>query len=492
MPAARDLRRLAAPLAHFATPLHKSYGLPRPLKVSFGKRLYYALEPDMSFLLDLFRKKDPSFYLDRAESALKKERWVDARDAAEDGLEKAEKAGIPDDKTYKELQGALKKARGGICALNREEAHYSAEAGELDRAQSLLQVAIENAPDERARKDLMREIERLERRSVHRERSRLAGQMGERKDLGTRAHTSAPIDQSGDMQAADSDLFEVYLAGLEPEVAEHYRQLGADFVRGYILLNEGDAKGANRLFQKVSAEGLPGVYLDFERARVASTLGMHREARSLISKVKAAIGYQMIYLTGNPSISAVDAETLLALGETEAALEVLKEGRALEPNNGELAELEISILAREKRFAEAEKAIEGELAKNAKNRQMYLFLYQMGMMQEAPEKAAQSLERGMTTCCVSGACGPQDTVIPRTLISHYMNREEKPTRIEELLGQLFMAQKGQGEWLDHFLRARFYKWQGRDELGRQNWEVAMAKCPPGSPDLKTVQALYGV
>lgn len=438
----------------------------------------------MSFLADLFKKKDAAFYRDKAKKALDAQAWVDARDHAEDGLEKS-----PQGDVEKELHLILKEARRAICDMNREEAGYSADAGELERAMDLLVVAMENAPSEGVRRDIQREMDRLERRSVARERGRVAQELGRRHAVGSQDVTPMVADQA-EPEHAIEDLFEVYLAGLVPEVAERYRSLGPDFAAAFVALNHGDVKHALTLMRKVDPPEESKVYLSFERARVALMLGMTREARALITEVATAHGYGPIYLEGSPSVAQLEAEALLAAEEHADALVALRKGLSLDPENNNLIILEIQMMIGLGELDPAVKKIEGRLKKNSKDRNMYLLRHQLELARKDDIAAANALERGMSTCCASGNCGAADRDIPRTLIRHYMRMEQNSKRVDELLSQLFRSQGGQGEWIDLYLRARFYKWQGDDERGHKNWEAAVKAIPEDHPSFPEVRSLY--
>lgn len=438
----------------------------------------------MSFLANLFKKKDAAYHLDQAKKAIDRKLWLDAIHHAEDGSSKS-----PDDAQARELEQALRTAQRGLCDLNREEAEFSAEAGELERAIDLLNVAMNYAPSESVRKDLRREVDRIERRAVSRERSRAAEGAARGRTIG--AQNFQPIvEQEAEEQRSDlGDLFEVYLAGLVPEVAEHYRALGTAFAEGYVSLNEGDAKTAIARFREVKAEGAAQAYLDFERARIALSVGAIREARTLLERVVASHGYGPIYTSGSPSVALLEAEARIAEEDIPGALLSVRKGLELDPENANLLVLEVQLLTREKAWDDAISRIELQVRKQPKFREMYLLYHQLEMSRGDEAAAAAALERGMQRCCASGQCGAQDRDIPRTLINHYLERSEKPKRVNELLNILFLGQGGEGEWIDHYLRAKYFHWQGDRERAVSNSERALKECPPNDPRVQELRAL---
>ena len=436
----------------------------------------------MSFFADLFRRKDAAFYLDRARKALGNSSWVEARDAADDGLRKS-----PSPELEAELNKVIAEAHAGISHMNLEEGRLSAEAGELERATDLFMVAMEHALTEASRREIQREIDRLDRRAVRRERG-LAREGGERRGPAMRTVQ--------DMVASDRDddtppeVFEIYLAGLVPQVAEIYRSLGVDFAHGYVALNEGEGRQAYSRLSLVKATGEGSAYLAFERARAALAVGNIREAMEGIKQIKSVHGYKPLYLSGQPCVAEVEAEVYAASQDWNAALGAFRAGLDEEKDSLTLKVGEIQMLARLQRHDEAVSVIEDHLKRVPKAREMYLLYHQVELARGRPERAAQVLEQGMSRCCGTGACSAQDREIPRALATHYLRKEENPKRVEALLNQLFLGQGGEGDWIDHYLRARYYHWQGDDIKARRNWETALKKCPPDDPRYGEVKNLY--
>ena len=432
-------------------------------------------------LFDFFKKKDGPFYLDRARKSLSHQRWVAARDDAREGLALS---GLPES-VQAELREVLIEANRALCQLNMEEAERSLASREYARALECLETARVHAPDA----DWKEKVEALATKV--KESKAQASQKVEVLAPGEWPSADEEGEEDGQSDEELDEAFQAYLAGLTPEVAEIYGNLGRGFAAAYVAMNAGDPRPMLELgarLKPVNEE--QQALLAFEQARALLMVQQPEQALVLLDVAAAIRGSAPIFLTDHPNIAYLRFEALAMQNRIEEGAAALEEGLQARPDHNEMRLTLASVYVALQRFDEAEPLLSKSISCNKGDPQVHVLRAQLFMGRGDQAGAVQALEAGIKSC----GCGPSSLPHPmlaRSLADLYLTLEQQPDRVETLLSQLFRAQKGEGEWVDYFLKARYLKWQGDEELARASWKMALGGLPPGDPRREHVESLFG-
>ncbi len=422
-------------------------------------------------IFDFFRKKDARFFLERAQKELAREQFAYARDDAQEGLGHEDL----DPEVEAALREVFTAAVRGICKLNLEEARLALQSGELTRAKECLDTARGHAPDDETRAEVEALTSELRLARTRRREEAEAAEAGRAAEA-----TEGSVD----------DQFQVYLAALAPDVAEAYARFGETFARAYVHLNSGEAKEALELLNEVEPvnEEAAGL-LAFEKARALLAVGDYERALYWLDVTGAIRGAAPIFLSDHPSVAYLRYEALLYLGRREEAAEALRVGLKSQPDSVILKTALADLLMHLERLDEAEPLVEEGLACNRSDPQSHVLKARLLVARGDRDGAIEVLENGIKTCGCNPAALP-NPILARALIEIYVEEQRQPRRVDTLLGQLFRAQQGEGDWYDHFLAARYHHWQGNDEKARTFAMEALQRLPdPSDPRRKQVQAL---
>jgi len=430
-------------------------------------------------LFDIFKKKDGAHYLKRAELALDQKRWVDARDDAVDGL-RCE--GTPEEINEK-LRDLRFRANDGIVQLNLLEAGTSRDTGDYRHALECLETARSHALTEAEKAEVQALAETVKE---HREAER------KKAEEAQAALNVLPtfVDDEGEESELD-EQFQIYLSNLATDVVAAYKTLGEEFKQGFVALNQGEGEKAMAHFETVNPQQeMTAGLLAFEKAKVLLMLNRPDPALLMLDLAGSVRGSTPIYTTGHPSIAFLRYEAFMSQQKVKEAADALREGLESTPEQQDLRVALASVLLSLRELDEAEALIGTQMACAASNPESHLLRARLQLERKDPKGAIATLEHGIKSCGCNPSAPPNPHLV-RQLADVYLSEQQEPSRVEVLLGQLFRAQQGQGEWIDYFLRARFLKWQGDDELARASQKLALQQLPlQGDPRRRTVEGLF--
>jgi len=424
-------------------------------------------------LFDLFKKKDAAFYLTRAKKELHHHKWVSARDDAKEGLECD---GSPEVRSA--LQEVMTASRDAICRLNLQEAEVNRSSREFGRALECLEIAKIHADGAR-----VAEVEAM-----------VVVVRDAKADASRQTEVLLPSHFAGLEDEGENELmqtFQVYLAGLAPDVAEIYGKLSPTFMEGYVALNAGDPRTALQSFARLKPRNeVEAALIAFEQGR-ALLMGNAPDRALVALDVAASVrGANPIFSSDHPSIPFLRYEALAMMGKIEEAADALREGLKASPGHPELRPALASILIALEQHDEAEALLDAELSCSRSNPEIHVLRARLLDARGNPSGAIEALEAGLKSCGCSPSSLPHP-LLARSLADLYVTHKQQPQRVETLLNQLFRTQQGEGEWVDYYLKAKFLKWQGDENLARASWKMALDRLEdPRDPRRAQVEALF--
>lgn len=426
-------------------------------------------------LFDFFKKKDGAYFLQRGRKALEHGHFAEARDDAHDGLAKNDLSG----EVKAGLEQLLVDARRGIYDLNCTEAEHSAKVNDFDRAVECLETAREHT-------------------SVESEQARITDRIAELRDAKARMAKKVEIRSIQEFEGLRDeeeqrvmDEFEIYLSGLVDDVAEKYRARGYSFAQAYVAMNQGDAKKALDLFANLKPRNEQDQgFLAFEQARALIMAGRFDRAVVLLDVAAAVRGSEPIFTSNHPSIPYLRFEALVGLRRVDDALEALRQGLKVSPKQLEMRNTLASVLIELGKTEEALQVVEESEEYSRTDADVYVLRAKLYALEGNHPKSAEVLENGLRNCPRLSDGRPHPS-LARALAEAYLNLQTHANRVETLLKELLEAQEGQGEWLDHYLYAWYFKWKGNEAEARTHWKKALDQLPDArDPRRKQVNELF--
>lgn len=427
-------------------------------------------------LFDFFRKKDGAYYLNNSRKALDTKHWVEARDDAQEGLALSNlssdiEAG---------LREVLHKAKLAIYDMNMEEAEHSRAAGDYTRALECLDTARLHADD-----DTRQQAVTTRGAAIREEKARAA----------RKVEVRSVKDYDGlkdEEEARVMDEFEVYLSGLVDDVADRYRQRGYTFAQAYVAMNSGDPRKALQLFANLKARNdEDAALMSFEQARALLMVERYDRALQLLDVTAAIRGSEPIFLSNHPSVAFLRHEALLGLRRPSDAVEALREGMAVMPRQLELRNALGNLLIALNRLEEAEEVINESALLSKTDSDVIVLRGKLLGLKGNHREAIEVLETGHRAVGNS-PLELKNAAVARALVEAYLDAEMELKRVQGLLGQIFDAQNGEGDWIDFYLQARLEKWQGDPESARESVRKGLSMIPDArDPRRKMLEAVVG-
>lgn len=427
-------------------------------------------------LFDFFRKKDGAYYLNLSRKGLETRHWVEARDDAQEGLALPN---LPSD-IEAGLREVLHQAKIAIYDMNMLEAEHSRVASDYVRALECLDTARLHADDEARLQAIT-----VKTNAIKDEKARAARKVEIR--------SARDFDGLKDEEEARvMDEFEVYLSGLVDEVAEKYRQRGYTFAQAYVAMNSGDPRKALQLFANLKPRNdEDAALMSFEQARALIMAERFDRALQLLDVTAAIRGSEPIFLSNHPSVAFLRHEALLGLRRPSDAVEALREGLVVQPRQLELRNALGSLLIALNRLDEAEEVINESAQLSRTDSDVIVLRGKILGLKGQHSEAIAVLETG-NRAVGNTPMELKNAAVARALVEAYLDAQTELKRVQGLLGQIFDAQNGEGDWIDYYLQARLEKWQGDVDSARDSVKKALTMIPDArDPRRKMVEAVIG-
>jgi len=413
----------------------------------------------MSFLSRLFGT-DPVKLVDKGEQALRSDQPANALDHFQRALDGS--PGDPDLAARAE-QGA-RAASAKLVTMNLEEADLSQEADELDAAAHHLETALSLCQDPEQRKRVEARLDMLE------------------EALAAEAEPQRLFTSEGAVgeDMLPEDQWEHLVATLIDEVAEDYEERPRAFRDAVLALNEGEAKKARSVFESMLEEDDDDPLVRFELGRALLLVEEYTEAAKQFALARADIGFDPLDRVGLLHPALLEGEALLSAkrpAETitllDSAIDELGESTALlflraraEGARGDLDAMDASlsqVLVLSPKLIEAVMMLSHSRAQRGNS-----------------AGAIDVLEDGIKRHCATGTCAAQPTPLgaARLLARCYLDEEQKPARVEDLLRQVKGGLDGNLEWGDHVLWGRLHKQRGDRSALADSRRAALRSLPP--------------
>lgn len=427
-------------------------------------------------LFDFFKKKDGAYFLNHARKALTLKHWVEARDDAHEAL------ALPSLSPELEagLREVLKEANLGICEMNLVEAEHCRKAGDFNRTLECLETARLHTSDETVLATISTRVN-----AAKEEKARANQKVTIRS-----AHEYEGLKDEEEIRTMEE--FEVYLAGLEEDVATRYRQRGYTFAQAYVAMNAGDSRKSLQFFANLKPRNdEDAALLGFEQARALLMAGRPDRALQLLDVTAAIRGSAPIFLSNHPSVAYLRYEALLGLNRPNEAVEALEQGLKVHPRQMEMRNALANILIAMGQLEEAETVVNESTLLSKTDGEVYVLRGKLLGLKNQHAEAIQVLEGGMRAVN-NTPTQLNNANVSRALVEAYLDHQSEMKRVQALLGQIFDAQDGEGDWIDYYLQARLQKWQGDENAARESIKKAMTFVPDTKdPRRAMLQAVVG-
>lgn len=413
----------------------------------------------MSFLSRLFGA-DPAKLVQKGEQALQAGQPADALDRFQRAIE-----GSPEDADLAaRAQRGVEAASGKLVTMNLEEADLSQEAGELEAATHHLQTALDLCRDSEQRKRVEARLDMLDEALA-------------REDEPQRLFTS---EGAVGEDMLPEDQWEHLVATLIEPVAEDYEERPQSFRAAVLALNEGEAAKARAVFESMLEDDDDDPLVHFELGRALMLQEQFAGAVEQFAIARADIGFDPLDQVGLLHPALLEGEALLGDGRPAEAIALLDD--AIEELGESTALLFLRARAEGARgdHDALDASLSQVLALSPKLIEAVMMLAHSRAQRGNSAGAIDVLEDGIKRHCASGTCAAQPTPIgaARLLARCYLDEEEKPARVEDLLRQVKGGLEGNLEWGDHVLWGRLHKQRGDRSALADSRRAALRSLPP--------------
>lgn len=184
-------------------------------------------------LLRMFAGKSPEAHEEKGDAYARQGIFGDARIEFEKALHKIEAHFPEKSHLVDRITEKFNSAGASLAAEHMENARVLAQAGDVEQAEELYELALGLTMHENTRRKIEQELTRL---------ASPPGQTETRKapESETRAPDFTPEEEIAAADGDDEEMFSVLCNALPPQVAEAYQSYGDSFARGYAALNRGD------------------------------------------------------------------------------------------------------------------------------------------------------------------------------------------------------------------------------------------------------------
>ncbi len=405
--------------------------------------------------------QDPERLVHRGERALEEGQPATALDLFERAVERA----AADGPLVERAREGRERAARELVRLNLDEAALSLDAGEIEAAFSHLQTARDLCTDE----EQLASIEELRSRA-----DELASGQEEPQRLFTDVGAVDVEDEPPDI------AWRRLLDTMDEDWAEDYDSRGEPFRDAVLALHDGDADGAAEALGALIEADPEDPVLRFERGRALMVQERYADALEDLSYARREIGFEPLDRVGNVQIGALEIEALLAVGRPEEARVLAQEAM---DDQGELPNLLFLRGQAERaleRFDDMERTFAALTRLSPRMVEAAQMLAEARLRRGALREAAQALEDGIKRHCGTGTCQlrPMSVEAGRLLARVYLDLEEKPARVEDLLLQVRGTLEGEVQWVDHLLWARLHHRRGDRQAFLTSRRAGVEAMPP--------------
>ena len=428
----------------------------------------------MSFFKKLFGG-DPMKLLDKADRALGNEHPAEALDLYRRAHEAADGAGELAAKADKGIRAASDE----LVGMNRREASLSQEAGDFEGALHHLETAMQLCGNPDLRQALEAEITSVE------EQADQADAQPQR--LFT---TEGAIGE----EMLPEEQWDHLLATLDDDVAEDYAERDQDFRDAVLAINDGRSEEAVEVLREQAADDPDDPLVKFELGRALLATEQYADAATELGAAREEVGFLALDRVGLLQIGLIEAEALIGAGEIQAAHRVLTE--AID----EVGE-EIGLMFLRGRVEGAlgdhdgvEQTMGRVMTMSPQAVDAAIVLAESRIARKELDGAVEALEGGLKRYCATGTCHAQPISLPaaRLLARTYLDMEQDPGRVEDLLQQVRGSLEGHVPGGAQVLWGRLHKQRGDHDRLAEAREAALAGVPDEPAELRArVEALLG-
>jgi tetratricopeptide (TPR) repeat protein len=342
----------------------------------------------------------------------------------------AEARGLAESLSVEGAAVVAAQAREGLAKLNADEAVACANAGQFERAEEHLELALQfaGAPTD---------VVKAARREVREIRQAATVKAKRGAQLANDPSIQSPPGVGGDplysLPPDDPRLrYAMALEAWPEDLRERLVALGPEFAQGVNLIEDGDPEAAIQALTPF-IEREPAAR--YERSRAAQAAGNLALAASDLAAFADAVGHQTI---GRVHTGALLGGLLAQQGRVQDALAAVDRGLASEPDSMPLQGTRAMVLEGLGRFEEADELARSLVKKAPRDLGLYRLMARCRVRGGKRVEAMQVLEAGLSRNCTSGRCGAQpfDVEAGRMLARLYLEDRLDDSRAAELIGQI--------------------------------------------------------
>lgn len=257
-------------------------------------------------LLDKILGRDCEWYLQKAKTAAAESDFGQAMDLAEKGIELAKEKGSSCD----DLHAFHDEVRTQVLQQALERAKSFIRAGNDASAQNCLDLALRHA-------------------NTDEEKALIEDVVQNSHAFGGEVLQDAQVKGADEVSSlAFEDKWALLVTALPFAQAEAYDELGTDFKRAWVDLQEGKLESAISGLQKSLEENPENVHVMIELGRALYAKGEFKEAEKLLTKAD--------HMVQNVGVKLLRTEVLWAMQRFDIAELVLQKAHDLEPENNQV------------------------------------------------------------------------------------------------------------------------------------------------------------
>jgi tetratricopeptide (TPR) repeat protein len=231
-----------------------------------------------------FFAKDYRYYLEKGDKYFAEERYVDARHAFQEALEKIDRGAEESSAAVADINRKVSETGNRLALLNIAEAEHCAARGDVTKAEEHLNLAGEFSDDPTIREraeTLMGSLTTTEASvrppaSHHNHKHGCSG-------CAPDATAASEHDNVTADHLSSQERFELLIQPLPEGLPERYAAMGEKFAHGYLLVHDGEETAGAAIFQELLKEKESDILL-YEIALVNFRKGNIHEGEQLLRR----------------------------------------------------------------------------------------------------------------------------------------------------------------------------------------------------------------